>query len=877
MNRALARWRPWCLAIAIVLIVNSLVCLDDGVQPVDIAAGRAHTVVLISDGSVVAVGSNEYGQCNVDKWAKIVQIAAGGSHTVGLTRSGMVVAIGFNLDGQCDTDGWGGIRQVAAGKAHTVGLKTNGTVVAVGDNASGQCNVAGWNNIIQVSAGGAHTLGLRNDGTVVAVGDNAYGQCNVKRWANIAEIAAGGAHSVGRNHAGRVTASGDNSEGQCSVGKWRHVTAIAAGGAHTVALGPVGNRICDAYATGSNSHGQCDLPWGSGYIELDESYVKTAKIAAGGFHTVVLEEYYSDYDPWSGDFYDLEDSIVEAAGDNSFGQCLKPASNENKAQPVEPSPLVPVMNASQQQQMDVLGESERLLMSGSVDQAVQKIEPIVADIVKKAGIGQPRDTQALLARYKNQGQEILDLVVMATALSLRGAAYLMKNNAAEAETDLSAAIALYRGLGVPAKTYGIVRIKLSQVKVGKMRFDEAIKELTAVLETNPELAAAALCQRAGAVYLRGDGKDAALADLNKAIGIDKNYADAYSYRAWIYELSGQSKEALADLDVAIRLQPENSDLRARREKLSRLVDIAARENEPVAPSTDSRILKEEQERKDKAREMLAAAMEEIEKEKNKRPADAPKDIGKPDERRREYESSVRFGRDKMRRGQFDSAIIDFSRAIESSPEDRREAASLYLLRGVCFQSSKRLRDDKTALQDFNKANELDPGNAEVLRRRAGIYLDGGEWRKAVDDALRSLQLEPANAVAYTSAGLGSHMLGDYLAATKSFEKALEIEPNKIDALNGLAWTLATAPEARFRDGQKAIRYAQKVISLSAEDKKYWYMDTLAAAFAETGDFREAIRLQELAISHLAKDVDSATSADFKARLDLYKQGRPYHK
>ena len=106
-----------------------------------------HTVGLKTDGTVVAVGMNEYGQCNVSGWKDIVAIAAGISHTVGLKADGTVVAVGDNRHGQCDVDHWKDIVAIAAGDVHTVGLKADGTVVAVGANESGQCDVSDWKDI----------------------------------------------------------------------------------------------------------------------------------------------------------------------------------------------------------------------------------------------------------------------------------------------------------------------------------------------------------------------------------------------------------------------------------------------------------------------------------------------------------------------------------------------------------------------------------------------------------------------------------------------------------------------------------------------------------------------------------------------------------
>jgi alpha-tubulin suppressor-like RCC1 family protein len=212
-----------------------------------VAAGYYHTVGLKSDGRVVAVGINSYGECDVGQWTDIVQVGAGGAmngaHTVGLESDGTVVAVGWSGYGQCNVGGWTDITQVSAGHGHTVGLRKDGTVLAVGDTLEGQCNVGGWTDITQLSAGYGHTMGVRSDGTVAAVGWTGYGQCNVGGWTDIIQIAAGRLHTVGLRSDGSVVAVGDNEFGQCSVGDWTDIVGVAAGGYHTVGLRSDGSVV----------------------------------------------------------------------------------------------------------------------------------------------------------------------------------------------------------------------------------------------------------------------------------------------------------------------------------------------------------------------------------------------------------------------------------------------------------------------------------------------------------------------------------------------------------------------------------------------------------------------------------------------------------
>jgi hypothetical protein len=261
-----------------------------------VAAGYAHTVGVKNDGTMVAVGDNEYGQCEVGNWTVIVQVAAGARHTVGVKDNGTAVAVGRNDNGQCNVGGWTNITQVAAGAWHTVGLRSDGTVVAVGSNGDGQCNVAGWTNITQVAAGDSHTVGLRSDGTVVAVGYNDYGQCSVGGWTNITQIAAGGAHTVGLRADGTAIAVGNNGDGQCNVAGWTDITQVAAGRDHTVGVRSGGTVV----AIGDNTFGQCGgivTERIEGYGIVNAIVEADAQVVVTGNATVTIFEYASNPHP----------------------------------------------------------------------------------------------------------------------------------------------------------------------------------------------------------------------------------------------------------------------------------------------------------------------------------------------------------------------------------------------------------------------------------------------------------------------------------------------------------------------------------------------------------------------------------------------------
>src|SRR6266568_4040636 len=146
-----------------------------------IATGRAHSLALKQDGTVVGWGADgtnsgvypDYGQSMVpDGLIGVVAIAAGDIYSLALKQDGTVV--------QCDGTGFGQLEvpsglsnvvAIAAGLDHSLALRQDGSVVAWGDNELGQTNLpGGLTGVVAVASGLDHSLALKQDGTVVAWG-----------------------------------------------------------------------------------------------------------------------------------------------------------------------------------------------------------------------------------------------------------------------------------------------------------------------------------------------------------------------------------------------------------------------------------------------------------------------------------------------------------------------------------------------------------------------------------------------------------------------------------------------------------------------------------------------------------------------------------
>ena len=273
---------------------------------------RTNTVGLRSDGTVVAAGSNEDGECDVSDWRDIIAVSTGNGCIFGLKANGTVIAVGNNLDEQCEVSNWTNIVAVSAGQWHTVGLRADGTVVAVGSTIDGQCSVSGWRDIVAVSAGSDFTAGLRSDGTVVATGQlfdvsgwkdiaaiSAGGAflaglrpdgtvlvtvpqvLDVSAWTDIVAISAGESHIVGLRADGTVVAAGFNESSACKVSDWTGIVAVSAGDGYTLGLRADGTVITTKY-TGEYNYGQCDVTgWRDIRLPVTDSDTDNDIIAAG--------------------------------------------------------------------------------------------------------------------------------------------------------------------------------------------------------------------------------------------------------------------------------------------------------------------------------------------------------------------------------------------------------------------------------------------------------------------------------------------------------------------------------------------------------------------------------------------------------------------
>ena len=174
-----------------------------------------------------------------------------------------------------------------------------------------------------------------------------------------------------------------------------------------------------------------------------------------------------------------------------------------------------------------------------------------------------------------------------------------------------------------------------------------------------------------------------------------------------------------------------------------------------------------------------------------------------------------------------------------------------------------------AVQYFTKRIDMNEKDAAAYNSRAWAWKLKGDLGLALSDFNEVVRLFPQQPFAYVNRGTVLSARKEYDKALADYSEAIKLDPKHSLAYNNHAWLLATCSDAKIRDGKKALESAKLAVEL--DPKSANNMDTLAAAYAETGDFVEAVRWQEKAM----EDPQVKDSADYRSRLELYRAKKPY--
>lgn len=313
--------------------------------------------------------------------------------------------------------------------------------------------------------------------------------------------------------------------------------------------------------------------------------------------------------------------------------------------------------------------------------------------------------------------------------------------------------------------------------------------------------------------------DEAIEAFDAALRLDPTHVATYEAKALVLTRAKRFDEAIAALDRALELEPENLELRIQKARV-----YVEKEDRDAALATLDRMLE-----------------------------DVPDNVTLLLLRASLHDEA----------GNAEKALADVDRALELEP-DRIAAVRL---RAMLLAGADRFDEAIAAMETLRG----DAGNDMLVQLQlAMLYTAADKYDQALKTFNAVLAEDPDNTLALHGRADVLLNVGRQAEAIADYEKCIKLDVADSAVLNNLAWVLATSPNDQLRDGKRAIELAAKAAELT-EFKKPHILSTLAAAYAETGDFAKARQWSEKALE-IAGDDDREPLAK---ELESYRAGKPW--
>ena len=232
-----------------------------------------------------------------------------------------------------------------------------------------------------------------------------------------------------------------------------------------------------------------------------------------------------------------------------------------------------------------------------------------------------------------------------------------------------------------------------------------------------------------------------------------------------------------------------------------------------------------------------------------------------------WDADYNLGSALLGKGQVDEAIFYCDKAVRMQPNDPDAQVAL----ANALLQKRRIND---AIVHYQKAVAMRP---DYFLARSGLghaLLEKGNLDDAIEHSRAALLIQPNDADCHTILAIALDEKGQSAEAIEHYEKALEISPQSVSALNNLAWLFATGSNASLRNGARAIQIAQQADQLSS-GKNALVLRTLAAAYAEAGQFGKAIESAQAAMQLGRSQGDDSLTSELQQEIALYELGLPY--
>jgi len=209
------------------------------------------------------------------------------------------------------------------------------------------------------------------------------------------------------------------------------------------------------------------------------------------------------------------------------------------------------------------------------------------------------------------------------------------------------------------------------------------------------------------------------------------------------------------------------------------------------------------------------------------------------------------------------AIDYFGEAIRIDPK----FVLAYYNRAITLQQ---MGDERRAIRDYSEAIRLEPHFADAYVGRGAAHENLTQYDQAIKDYSEAIRLAPTAALIRANRASAYDKLGRHPEAIRDYEEALRLDPRDDETLDSFAWLLATVANPALRDGKRAIQLAREACELT-QWKEPNHLDTLAAAYARSGDFASAVKWQTKAL----EDPGFRKVREAQERLSLYRAGKAY--
>jgi len=216
-------------------------------------------------------------------------------------------------------------------------------------------------------------------------------------------------------------------------------------------------------------------------------------------------------------------------------------------------------------------------------------------------------------------------------------------------------------------------------------------------------------------------------------------------------------------------------------------------------------------------------------------------------------------------GDFAGAIADYTAAIGVAPK----SVVAHFNRGYLLSAYARFKE---AIFDFDVVIREDPRASTAYLYRGQAHAEMGQRKAALSDYDHAIQNASTTVDGDMVRAKASSAKGDYAAAASLFAKAKRRSARDTHVLNSVAWFKATCPNGSFRNGQEAVQDSTKACEIS-KWKDGDLIDTLAAAYAETGDFDQAIKYQRQALASRPPGAPDSLN-DMQRHLRSYQAQKP---